>query len=313
MSLNRPKVGASVMMYQRFLKQRSIELWRVSMPPLNKKLNQLLLDLAWSLWTELGVAGVKRKHQKFLITPEEFILLTVALAEIDPRLRDESLDWCSQYHHFISVSRLKSIMKSFGSSLNEHFSSYSATLNSVSQASWPLFLDSTPLKFIPSHKSCLRPLQSPGLLNIRARSMFGTGARADLVTFFLTHAKSDFAASDVTEIGYSKRNLAIILEEFCLSGLFDKFSMRNQQRYRLIKNDQLIKVLGSIPDYAPSWRLIFEVLLLARDCIKRTENSSESTRVVEIRNLLQIFQKNLQKLRLTPPHANQLSSVFKFI
>jgi hypothetical protein len=83
------------------------------MLPLSKGLDQLLLDLAWSLWTELGVAGVKRKHQKCLITPEELILLTVALAKVDPRLRDESLDWCSQYHRFISMSRLNSMMKSF--------------------------------------------------------------------------------------------------------------------------------------------------------------------------------------------------------
>jgi hypothetical protein len=91
------------------------------MLPLSRELDKLLLDLVWSLWTELGVAGIKRKHQKFLINLEELIILTVVLAEIDPRLRDESLDWCSQYHHFISTSRLKSIIKSFGSSLNEPF------------------------------------------------------------------------------------------------------------------------------------------------------------------------------------------------
>jgi hypothetical protein len=83
------------------------------MLPLSRELDKLLLDLVWSLWTELGVAGIKRKHQKFLINLEELIILTVVLAEIDPRLRDESLDWCSQYHHFISTSRLKSIIKIF--------------------------------------------------------------------------------------------------------------------------------------------------------------------------------------------------------
>jgi len=121
------------------------------------------------------------------------------------------------------------------------------------------------------------------------------------VTFFLTHTKSDFAASDVAEIGYSKRNLAEILDEFCLSGLFDKFSLRNQQRYRLVKNNQLIQVLGPLPDYAPSWRLIIEILLPLRDCIRRNENNSESTKVVEIRNLLITLEKNLQRLSLIPP------------
>lgn len=267
---------------------------------LSKELDQLLLDLAWSLWTELGVAGNLQKHQKFLISLEELIILTSVLSEIDPRLRDESLDWCSQYHHFISISRLKSIMKSF-SPVNEPFSIYSATLNSISGTAWPVFQDASPLKVNLSHKSCLRPLESPALLNIRARSLFGTGARADLIAFFLTHPKSDFAASDVAEIGYSKRNLAEILEEFCLCGLFDKFLVRNQQRYRLIKSSQLIKIMGPIPDYAPTWRLVFEILLPLRDCILRTEKSSGSTRVVEMRNLLISLQKQLNRLSLLPP------------
>lgn len=284
-----------------------------------KKLDQLLLDLSWSLWTELGVAGnVKKKHQQFLITLEELILLTVSLSDVDPRLRDESLDWCSQYHHFISISRLKSIMKGFGNTLNESFSIYSATLNSISKAAWPLFINSSPLKFKPSHKSCLRPLESPALLNLRARSIFGPGARADLLTFFLTHTQTNFAISEVIEIGYSKRNLAEILEEFSLGGLFDKFMLGNQLQYRLIKSTQLFKVLGPIPTYAPSWRNILEILLPLRDCIKRTENSSESSKTVEIRNLLIDLQKNLQKLRLSPPSLqtnlhDYLNSFFEWL
>lgn len=268
---------------------------------LSKKLDRLLLDLTWSLWTELGVAGVERKHQKFLINIEELILLTVVLAEIDPRLRDESLDWCSQYHHLISTSRLKSILKNFGDSLNSPFSNYSTTLNSVSRAAWPIFQDSSPLKIKLSNKSCLRPLESPALLNIRVRSIFGTGARADLLTFFLIHAKFDFSASDLVEIGYSKRNLADILEELCLSKLFDKFLLRNQQRYRLIKDDQLLNVLGPLPEYAPSWCMILEILFPLRDCINRIVNDSESTQVIEIRNLLMTFQEQLKRLNLIPP------------
>lgn len=273
------------------------------MDKLSNELDQYLLDLVWSLWTELGVAGVKRKHQMFLIDLEELILLTVVLSEVDYRLRDETLDWCSQYHHLLSTSRLKSIIKDFEKfeKLYEPFSKYSATLNSISRANWPNFLNLSPLKFLPSHKSCLRPLASPALLNIRARSIFCTGARADLVTFFLTHDKPDFSASDLTEIGYSKRNLSEILEQFSLSGLFDKFQLKNQLRYRLAKNEQLIKILYPIPEFVPSWRHILEIFLPLRDCLRRIENSSESTRTVEIRNFLISKENILQRLNLTPP------------
>jgi len=53
-------------------------------------LDSQLLDLAWSLWTELGVAGHQRKHRQCVILPEELILLTAAIAEEDPRLRETS-------------------------------------------------------------------------------------------------------------------------------------------------------------------------------------------------------------------------------
>lgn len=271
------------------------------MHPLSRRLDQALLDLAWSLWTELGVSGVIRRHQNVLISLEELILLTSVLSEIDPRLFQESLDWCSQYHRFVSVSRLKCIMKSLGESINLPFSVYASTLNKYSRTVWPLPLDIPPLKFTPTGKSCLRPLESPALLNIRVRSLFGPGARADLVTFFLTHPKSNFAVADLVEIGYSKRNLAEILEEFSLSGLFERSMQRNQQRYRLARNDRLIKVLVPVPRQTPSWSLILKFSLSIRQCIKQIENYSESTRVVEIRNLLIEHKDDLDKLGIISP------------
>lgn len=276
---------------------------------LSKRLDQSLLNLAWSLWTELGIAGVKRNHQNVLISLEELLIFTSILSEVDPRLRDESIDWCSQFHHFISISRLKSLMIDFEELAKEPFSKYAATLNAISKTNWPIYIESHPLKINLSHKSVLRPLESPALLNMRSRAIFGTGARADLVSFFLTHSDSDFSIAQSAEIGYSKRNLAEILDDLYLGGLFSRFMQGNQQRYRLNKNDRLIAVLKPIPKHVPSWRLIFKVLLLIRDCIKRTESSSESTKVVEIRNCLDLIKENLQKLGITPP---PIQTNFKF-
>jgi len=191
-----------------------------------KELDQHLLDLAWSLWTELGVQGHKRNHQNCLISLEELVILTTVLAEIDPRLRDESLDWCIQYHHFLSISRLKTLIKDCNDVVQRAFSTYSSTLNSMSHARWPVFQETQPLQIILSHKSRLRPLESPALLNIRVRSVFGTGARADLITFFLSHEDADFSISDTVEIGYSKRNLAEILEELSLGGIVEMSLLR---------------------------------------------------------------------------------------
>lgn len=271
---------------------------------LSKKLDTLLLELAWSLWTELGVAGLKRNHQNVLISLEELILLTVGLIEIDPRLRDESLDWCTHYHHLFSISRLKAIMKRFGNSLDASFTTYAATLNSLSHASWPLLINLPPLKLSLSGKSRLPSLKSPSLLNIRVRSLFGPGARADLITFFVTHADTRSSASDLVELGYSKRNLADILEEFTLSGLLMKSFLRNQQRYQLVQEIPLTQLLGPLPQCTPPWRLILEILLPLRTCMARVESLSESTQALEIHTLLTTLLPKLQELQLPPPSFN---------
>src|SRR5437016_5472085 len=134
------------------------------MKALSKKLDLLLIDAAWSQWTELGVRGVKRQHQKFLIVPEELLVLTSIVAELDPRLFDEALDWCSRYHHFVSISRLKVIAKSFGDSVTKPLSMFSAALNSISRTHWPLFTHAMARKVVPSGKSKLPALKSPALL-----------------------------------------------------------------------------------------------------------------------------------------------------
>lgn len=269
-----------------------------------KPLDQNLLNLAWSLWTELGVAGVKRHHQKVLILIEELIILTTVLSEVDPRLRDESLDWCFKYSRFISVSRLKSLAYNFSEHTKKHFSKYAATFNQFSNLNWPVFALASPLNINLSNKSVLRSQGSAALLNIRARSIFGTGSRADILTFFLVHPNIDFSIAQISEeTNYSKRNLAEMLDDLYLGNLFERFQQGNQKRYRLKENTPLFNTLSPIPAYKP-WHQIFKIVLDLRECLLLTEKLSESTKVIEILKCLKKHESSLQKLRLTLPIFN---------
>jgi len=271
------------------------------MNTLSERLDQQLVDLAWSLWTELGVAGVYRSHQQFMIFPEELILLTARLQRNDPRLVEEALDWCSRYHHFISVSRLKTLAKSWGKVTIDAFSMFSATLNRVSRAHWPVLAHAVPLKYQPSGKSKAPRFEQPALLLFRLRSLFGVGARADVIAFYLAQKQGNYSISDVTEVGYTKRNLADVLENFVQAGIFDSFFSRNQQRFDFAKRGEFEKVLGPIPQFMPSWRQIFEVIILLSDSIQQIEKKSQSTRVVEVRNVLGGMKNQLNRLKLAAP------------
>src|SRR5579872_3312897 len=108
------------------------------MSQLIKQIDQELANLAWSIWTTLGVAGNSPQHQNWLISLEELIILTSVISESDPRLRDEALDWCSKFHYFVSVSRLRTLVKELGEQIYLPFSVFAETLNSISQSKWPV-------------------------------------------------------------------------------------------------------------------------------------------------------------------------------
>ena len=65
------------------------------------------LDLAWSLWTELGVSGQRRRHSEVGVDLEPLIVATAYLSRFDARLRDESLDWCVLNVSYVSSDRLR--------------------------------------------------------------------------------------------------------------------------------------------------------------------------------------------------------------
>lgn len=266
-----------------------------------QQLNDSLAELAWSLWTELGVAGTFRRHKHCLISLEELIVLTAAIADYDPRLRDEALDWCSRYHHFISVSRLKTLVKKIGTPIFEPFSIFASTLNTMTQSNWPLFSEVVSLKFLPSRKSVLPSLNAPALLQLRLRSFFGVGARADLFTYFLTEAKNDFTASDAVDIGYGKRSLAEILDSLVLSGFLTSTMIRNQRKYELAKTEQLKRLIGEPPEFSPPWHHILEILISLRYDLVQSEKSSNTTKVITIRNDLERMKNLLKSIHLSPP------------
>lgn len=266
-----------------------------------QQLNDGLAEIAWSLWTELGVAGTFRRHKHCLVPLEELIILTAVIADYDPRLRDEALDWCSRYHHLVSVSRLKTLVKKIGAPILEPFSIFASTLNTTTQSNWPTFSEVTPLKFLPSRKSILPPLNTPALLQLRLRSFFGVGARADLFTYFLTEIKSDFSASDAVDIGYGKRSLAEILDSLALSGFLTSTIIRNQRKYELAKTEQLKRLIGEPPEFSPPWHSILEILISLRYNLYQSEKSSNATKVITICNDLERMKNLLKSIHLSPP------------
>ncbi|MBN9378912.1 MAG: hypothetical protein BGO14_03135 [Chlamydiales bacterium 38-26] len=245
-----------------------------------------LAGIAWNSWSELGVAGTDRFYENCLIQPEELIILTAIIAQHDPRLRDEALDWSSRYHQWISVSRLRTFLKDMDPDVMHSFSQFAAVLNSVSSAKWPSAEERSDFAIRISEKSLLPGLESPSLLMLRLRNLFGPGAKADMLTHFLTRNGMQFSASDLREVGYSKRSLITALDHLATSGILVVTNVRNKKNYELSKPKELQVIIGKLPKIAPPWIKILHAIIAIRAVIPEIQNSSKITKGVILRNCL---------------------------
>lgn len=248
--------------------------------------DHILAGMAWNLWRELGVPGTSRLYENCLVQPEELIILTALIEKNDPRLRDEALDWLSRYHTFISVSRLRTFLNDLDSEVLQSFSQFASSLNAVSSAKWPMAERGASVSPILSGKSLLPSLHAPSLLQLRLRNLFGPGAKADVLTVFLTSNALHFSASDLIEVGYAKRSLMTALDQLAASGLLEASLVKNRKNYELRKPKELQVIIGKLPKIAPPWIKILKAIIAIRAVIPELQNSSEITRGIILRNCL---------------------------
>ncbi len=256
------------------------------MDTLRQELDHYIAGIAWSAWRELGVVGIDRFYENCLIQPEELIILTAIISKFDPRLRDEALDWASRYHEYISVSRLRTFLKELGADVEHSFSQFAAALNLISSAKWPNPEKVARATVKVSGKSSLPALECPSLLMLRLRNLFGPGAKADILTQFLTRNGMHFSAADLTEIGYSKRSLMTVLDHLAASEVLAVTHVRNKKNYALKKTKELQIIIGKLPKIAPPWIKILQVIVAIHSVIPEIQNSSETTKGVIFRNCL---------------------------
>lgn len=102
------------------------------------QVREYVIDTLWSQWIELGVSGtVPRRHSDDVVDPEPLIAFTAAHSDLDPRLRDESIDWVLQYGTYVSKARLKNVLADWGLADHPRYREYAATLNAHGSVGWP--------------------------------------------------------------------------------------------------------------------------------------------------------------------------------
>jgi hypothetical protein len=279
------------------------------MPSFSDRILESMLDLAWSLWAEMGVSGWARRHTSWMIDPEPLILFTAALRDADARLRDESTDWCIRYGRYVSAARLRRLLNLESPDSRVAFGEYAATVNTHAAVSWSGATDSRDYR--PSGRSALETFERPALISLRLRALFGVGARAEIIRAFVAQPLSSPVTADLAEVAvYTKRNVEKELESLRLAGLTRVTRLRGQLRHRLAAPQELLAFVGPSPVVFPRWDVVLRVLSTIRRTAIRAEGLEPAVRAVEARRAIRILKPELERSNLDHPDTSVTGDAF---
>lgn len=260
-------------------------------------------DLAWSAWGTLGLSGWVRGHGDRLLDVESFVILAAALGEAEPRLRDESLDWCVRHESLLSRTRLRSLLRRWDSeAVRDRWSPYAGTAQTATGVPWPLSGPGWP--FVPSGKGRLLVKDNPAALALRLRAAFGVSARAEALAWLLVEAGQPLTAADLAvRTAYSKRNVALALRSLDVAGIVVSRTERAQHRYRLRDPGQLSEVFGPVPARAVRWGPLLPALWRLHEGLQRAEDLDERLLGIETRRLVDAVSADLLDADVDPPEV----------
>ncbi len=271
------------------------------------------LDLAWSLWTELGVSGQRRSHSNVGVDLEPLLVATAYLSRFDARLRDESLDWCVLNVSYVSSDRLRNFLRTVDENLREAFGPYAATVKKVRRVSWPG--DGRPFAFSSTRRSVAPDLLRPALVQLRLRAAFGVSARAEILRWLLDQPDHFVGSLELAlKAHYGKDNVADTLDLLARAGLLQKTVMTTAGNQRLFRLDRQATIVSALSDWMKvpqqRWDAVFRVVERLIE-FARTAPEKPAARAVAIQDTLADLQSDLRWLGTFPRLRQGVDAVNK--
>jgi len=240
------------------------------------------IKLAWSHWVGLGVRGTAQPPDT-AIDPEALLCFTVGLIEHDPRLGEEVIDWYRQFGSHLSGPRMNSLGRQFGSTVLAELQAYEARAKKS------------------AGKSELAHLATPARSLLRLRCAFGANARAEIILELLDENEGGRGRTvlALSELGYSKRNVALVLDELVLAGVVTSNSEGNRARYRISNADAVRETFGPIPK-SGHWHVRLPIIAEFVKLALRIHNKDAMVQSVEAHKLYERLRPRLELLDLPP-------------
>jgi len=136
------------------------------------------------------------------------------------------------------------------------------------------------------------------------RCAFGANARAEILLELLTRRSQPdhgLTALALSEVGYTKRNVALVLEDLVLAGILASTREGNRVRYRVMDPVGMERVLRPIPLTSGRWHLRLPVLATFVDLSLRLRGRDAVVQGIEARKTLERVMPWIISARVTGP------------
>lgn len=225
------------------------------------RLRQLVVDLAWSLWGELGVSSWQpRRHRDWAIGLEPLLILTASVAREDPRLAQEAIDWCATNERLVSRTQYRHVFKAADWPFEDDLVWLASALQRHLRGRWPGASEESPSLDALSGKSSAPALGRPALLSLRLRALFGVGARAELLQVLLLSAPERTVKELTERVSYTRRQVELDLDMLVAGGLVRRVEWASPARFVLAHRRPFTEVVGDLPRVAPRWTPLVQVV-----------------------------------------------------
>lgn len=259
------------------------------------------VDLAWSLWRELGVPGVVRRHEGWLVVPEPLILFTGALQDRDRRLRDQAVAWCVEYLPLISTSALRHTYTRERWAVSA-VADLAATMAREAGAHWVGREVGSPFPVAARVEPWGAPLAAPSGLTLRIRSAFGVGARAEVLRALLVNHPVEATMAELAEAAFAtKRHTADAVQHLEWSGLVDVDRRHQPFRLRLRKPEDLAELVQPLPSVTAEWGPLLRFIAGSVGGLADIEELTDEIAAPELHRRLRHLDDQASRLRLEPP------------
>lgn len=264
-----------------------------------------LLDLAWSLWVELGVSGFTRRHSHWMIDPEELLIFTAWLGNHDARLVEETADWCIRFGDNLSTDRLKNLLESQDERTQTGYAEISGLVRAHKGPRLP-GPTNPGRKFTPSSKSSRPDLSRPALLSLRIRKVLGVGAKAELFTRFLTTPGRRVTINELCRegLGFARITISKAIEDLVESGVVRVDQTRREHQFHLEFPATAHEVLDLEACWRPRWDLLFRLLRLGSTIVESAPSQDERLAKMDWAEDSKVIKPLLDGLGLAPCKIN---------